>query len=1621
MPSVRPLRLWLAWRLLLPGIVPLVVVAALLLALLLPQLRADIDSRHQVLARALAGQIEAHLQGAARELHSVARDLGSRGDDPASFWIATLDAHAGLGEVFAAIYVIGSDDSVLAVGLPVAQRGQRADLLRLDVSGWTSLQATRRHGQVAWSETFLSTVSGRLAVTLAMPMEERLLVGEIAVDQLSKFIARMPAESEMMTMVVDRRGQIIAHSRLELSGQQFSVGDLPIMGDALQGRFATGSFLWDGNDYIGTSIGIGQLGWIVIVAQPREQALQPFLSTLWALAAGAVVAVLLAIAVALLLARVFARGIERCAAQAHAIADGDYGRRWETFRIREIDALTTDLDRMSGAIRQREGDLAASEARYRSLISNLPVVLFQFDERGAFTLCEGKGLERLGVTAGEVIGRSIFDRCSDSSEVGANARRAVAGEAVRFTVRFDQVLFEVHLNPLRDHDGGLQVTGVAVDVTERERSTSSLRASHALLDAISRTQTLYITSADPQVVFDGMLSALLTMTESEYGFIGEVLRENDGTPYLKTQAISNVAWDEASRAVYAANAPAAMEFRKLDTLFGAVMTTERPVLANDPANDPRGAGVPPGHPALDAFMGLPLFRGNELVGMVGVANRKAGYDEEMVARLQPFLQTCASVTQAMQEAQQRRLFSDALRESEARLRTAIESIPFDFFLIDGNGRYVLQNSASRRLWGDVVGKRPADIAADPKQLALWLDNNRRALAGEIVKEESRVTCGDEERFVHTIIAPITDDGETRGLVGLNIDVTDRKRMEEGLLDSEERFRLFMHHFPGLAYINDADGRTLFANQGFRSHLGLSPDDMIGKTNGELFPAAFAEQASVDDQRILTSGQYEEREEVYAGRHWSTLKFPLSRPGQTPLLGGLKLDITQRRLAEDALRAANRQLRMLSDCNQALIRTGDERELLQTVCAITVEEGGYRMAWVGYKDADERRTVRPAAWAGHEEDYLQGLDVSWADDERGQGPIGSAIRTGRPCLVRDISSDRSMACHQVEAARRGYAAVCALPLTAGDSVLGALAVYSSAAATFADAEIDLLSELANDLAFGIVALRTRVERERTMRALEESEFFLRKSQDVGDLGSYCFDVRTHTWISSEKLDQLFGIDDSFAKTTSGWIQLVHPDHRAEVLRHLTQDVIGQHDKFDMEYRIFRHDDGEERWMHGLGEIEFDDCGMPRTMIGTIQDITRSKQAESALYESEERLQQAIRVSQLGIFDHDHRTDCIYWSPEQRLIHGWDADEAVTLAALLASVHADDRPMVAAAIQHAHDPVGDGVFDVTYRIIRHGEVRWIVTRSQTSFTGDGAARRPRRTVGADLDITDRKRTEAELERYRKQLEDLVTERTAELRQAMDHLVQSEKLAALGHLVAGVAHELNTPLGNARVVASSLSGDLRALALAVDSGSLRRSQLEAFLRRGREGLDLMERNAARAADLIGQFKEVAVDQTSARRRRFQLRQTIEELLLTLRPQFRHTGHRIELEVAPDIELDSYPGPLEQVLANLINNSLTHAFGDTQAGCIRIQAEATSPHLLVLRYRDDGTGIPASTIKRIFEPFFTTRMGQGGSGLGLYIVYNLVTGPLAGSIRVASSLGEGTSFTLSLPMTAPTQPAAT
>ena len=276
--------------------------------------------------------------------------------------------------------------------------------------------------------------------------------------------------------------------------------------------------------------------------------------------------------------------------------------------------------------------------------------------------------------------------------------------------------------------------------------------------------------------------------------------------------------------------------------------------------------------------------------------------------------------------------------------------------------------------------------------------------------------------------------------------------------------------------------------------------------------------------------------------------------------------------------------------------------------------------------------------------------------------------------------------------------------------------------------------------------------------------------------------------------------------------------------------------------------------------------------------------------------------------------------------------------------------------------------------------------------------------------------------RQLEARVEQRTAELTQSLQQLRQTqaellnaEKLASLGALVAGVAHELNTPIGNALTTASALEHATRDFNAVVERGEMRKSTVTLFVDNATQMAELISRSCLRAATLIGSFKQVAVDQTSEQRRRFDLRTLVDDNINALRPSFKQTQWRIEIEIAEGIELDSYPGPLGQVITNLVQNALKHAFQGREQGLLKISAIARQ-EVAELHVRDDGNGMPPEVLARIFEPFYTTCMGQGGSGLGLSISRNLVTGVLGGSLTATSQPGLGSQFRVLLPRSAPT-----
>ncbi|MBW7963109.1 sensor histidine kinase [Bradyrhizobium sp. BR 10261] len=281
----------------------------------------------------------------------------------------------------------------------------------------------------------------------------------------------------------------------------------------------------------------------------------------------------------------------------------------------------------------------------------------------------------------------------------------------------------------------------------------------------------------------------------------------------------------------------------------------------------------------------------------------------------------------------------------------------------------------------------------------------------------------------------------------------------------------------------------------------------------------------------------------------------------------------------------------------------------------------------------------------------------------------------------------------------------------------------------------------------------------------------------------------------------------------------------------------------------------------------------------------------------------------------------------------------------------------------------------------------------------------------EITERKRAEREIRGAR----DAAETALRHLRDIQDSLIEAEKLAALGRMVAGVAHEINTPLGSSLTVASTLQRKAEQFAAEVARGNLRRSTLIGFLELVNDASAQLVTNLGRAAERVQSFKQVAADQTESYRRSFDAGELTGQVLAQFARQLRQRGIALSVNCMPDLAMDSYPGPFGQALTNLTVNAMTHAFPGGQRGTINVSIGPSGQEHIALSFADDGCGMAPDVERRAFDPFFTTRRHDGASGLGLHVVHSIVVDRLGGQLRLESKPGGGTQFQLVLPRVAP------
>ncbi len=286
-----------------------------------------------------------------------------------------------------------------------------------------------------------------------------------------------------------------------------------------------------------------------------------------------------------------------------------------------------------------------------------------------------------------------------------------------------------------------------------------------------------------------------------------------------------------------------------------------------------------------------------------------------------------------------------------------------------------------------------------------------------------------------------------------------------------------------------------------------------------------------------------------------------------------------------------------------------------------------------------------------------------------------------------------------------------------------------------------------------------------------------------------------------------------------------------------------------------------------------------------------------------------------------------------------------------------------------------------------------------------------IGATIDITERKKKgygEAEEEMIAMNKE--LTAANDKIIQMKDYIVESEKMTALGGLVAGFTHEVNTPLGVGITASSHLVDLTKELMTKFSEGTIEKNELLEYLEDIKKASSIIEKNLTRAGKLIHSFKQLSVDQTSEPRRLFNVGDYLEEILISLSPTFKKTNIQIKTDYEENILFNGSPGAFAQIITNLLINALHHAYGTKERGIIKIKLENDKDKLRVL-FKDDGCGMDAATLSKIYEPFFTTRRDYGGTGLGLSIVYSIVTQQFSGTIECKSVIGNGTTFNIIIP----------
>ncbi len=964
---------------------------------------------------------------------------------------------------------------------------------------------------------------------------------------------------------------------------------------------------------------------------------------------------------------------------------------------------------------------------------------------------------------------------------------------------------------------------------------------------------------------------------------------------------------------------------------------------------------------------------------------------------------------------ERKATENALRESTDNFQLLANNITDVFWIRSADMRELLYLSPGfERIWGlpaDTFYANPQQwtdiiVAEDRERVRIAFDELTRNTPS--VDVEHRITRPDSEiRWVRTRGFQVRDAvGKLIRLTGIVTDITESRRGAQALQESLNEFRSLAEAMPQIVWITRPDGSGVYFNQQMYDYTGLTPeassgfgwyapfhpDDRVRALAAWQNAAATAEGYSLECRLRRADGLY----------RWFLIRgVPVKDVSGTPLKWfGTCTDVHDLKLAEQEISRINRALQMLSNCNEALVRAEDEQELLVTTCKVAVENGGYRMAWVGYAQNDAARSIIPMGHAGAEDGYLSEIGTDWsAAEAQGVGPAGQVIRSGQPVVCEDIEVDPEFATWREPARRRGYRGVIVLPLRDATRTFGLLALYTSEVKHTSAEELALLLQMSHDVAFGVGNLRAQLERRRLQTAVATvaagvslatgTEFFeqlvLSMTSALGAQAGHLSQLLPDEPLTARTVavvveGQVMPNDEFLIRGSPSEFALTTDSH---LIRHgawerYPQSTVLQ--RLRPEGMVgLRLTSSTGRHLGLLGVLFREPLDQVEFIESTLQIF-----AARAASELERRHADAHIREQAALLDNAHEAILVkdlegrisFWNKGAERTYGWTAAEAIgRMYADLLIPNVDALPVGQAALMANGEWQGeilkrtkDGR-DITM------DVRWTLVRDDRG--------EPKEVLNISSDISEKRALES-------------------------HLLVSDRMASVGTLAAGVAHEINNPLA---AVIANLDYIMEGLAINThvapgQAGPSVALTLENVLGPLADAREAAERVRVIVRDLKVFSRSPAEEANGP----VNVETTMESSVGVAWNEIRHRAQLLrDYGAIPPVQANE--ARLGQVFLNLlVNAAQALPEGKSDRNEIRIRTRQHGAQIFI-EISDTGVGIPPEIMGRIFDPFFTTKGVGAGMGLGLAISQRIVA-DMGGTLTVESTVGHGTTVRVALPV---------